>query len=264
MERLLRHEGRLLAALIGVLFLVASVYTVLGPGMPMTALDMTAMRSMPDMPGATPPGAWTAGYATLVFLMWWVMMIAMMLPSAAPTVLLHAALLRRSASSPRLRRASPAFLTGYLSAWAGFSVLAAAAQWALEAAGLVSAGMMTLLGTVPGALVLIAAGVYQFSRFKQACLGRCRSPAEFLTRHMRPGVAGAFRMGVVHGAFCLGCCGFLMVLLFVGGVMNLYWIVALAVLVAVEKLVPFGAALGRMAGLGLIAWGILILAGWGG
>lgn len=258
-ERLLRRDRGVLLVLIGVLFLLAGLYTVYGAGMNMTALQMTAMRSMRDMPGPNAPGTWSLGYAILVFLMWWVMMVAMMLPSVSPTVLLYSALLRRGSDADRVPLISGVFLAGYLAAWAGFSLVAASIQWALEKVGVVSATMMTLTGTVPGAIVLILAGLFQFSALKQACLDHCRSPAAFITQRSRPGAIGAFTMGLEHGIYCLGCCWFLMALLFVGGIMNLYWIVGLATFVAVEKLTPFGDRIAKLAGGGLIIWGGYIL-----
>jgi predicted metal-binding membrane protein len=246
---------------IALLFALAGLYTIFGVGMEMTALEMTAMRGMRDMPAAVTPGQWSSGYAILVFLMWWVMMVAMMLPSVSPTVLLYSALLRRGAAAQQVPVISAVFLTGYLAAWAAFAAAATAAQWSLEAAGLVSASMMTLVDTVPGALVLIAAGVFQFTPLKTACLRHCRSPAEFITRRRRSGVEGAMAMGVEHGLYCLGCCWFLMALLFVGGIMNLYWIVGMTALVALEKLTPFGEAASRFAGAALILWGGYLLAG---
>jgi predicted metal-binding membrane protein len=259
-ERLLRRDRQVLVALIGMLLVLAGLYTVFGVGMRMSALEMTAMSGMRDMPGAAKPGAWSAGYAALVFMMWWVMMAAMMLPSVAPTVLLHAALLRMGERTTPAATLSTAFLAGYLVIWAAFSVIASAAQWGLEASGLVSPSMMTLVGTVPGGLVLLAAGVFQFTPLKAACLRHCRSPARFLTERRRRGRRGSFLMGVEHGAYCLGCCWFLMALLFVGGVMNLYWIAGLAAFVAVEKLTRFGPILGKVAGAALIAAGIVIVA----
>ena len=257
-ERLLRHDRVILIAMIAALFAFAGVYTVFGVGMRMSAVEMTAMR---DMPGSSMSGGWSPGYALLVFLMWWVMMIAMMLPSVSPAVLLYSTLLRRGKAPRRVPAVSASFLAGYLVTWAGFSVFAAAAQWGLEALGFVSATMMTLT-SIPGAFVLIAAGVFQFTPLKQACLRQCRSPVEFLTRRRRPGVAGAFVMGLEHGAYCLGCCWFLMALLFVGGIMNLYWIVGLATFVALEKLTPHGEIISKVAGLALVAWGgLVILAG---
>jgi len=258
-ERLLRRDRRVLVALIAILFALASLYTVFGIGMRMTALEMTAMSGMRDMPGDAIPGAWGGGYALLVFLMWWVMMAAMMLPSVAPTVLLHTALLRGGGSGTAPEAISTAFLGGYLVVWAAFSVLATGAQWGLEAAGILSPTMMTIVGTVPGGLLLIAAGAFQFTPLKAACLRHCRSPARFLTERRRPGASGAFAMGVEHGAYCLGCCWVLMALLFFGGVMNLWWIAGLAALVALEKLTPAGPALARIAGAALIAAGALVL-----
>ncbi|MBK0328492.1 DUF2182 domain-containing protein [Rhodobacteraceae bacterium F11138] len=225
----------MLVALIGLLFGLAGLYTIYGVGMRMTALEMTAMRNMRDMPGPGTPGVWSAGYAVLVFLMWWVMMIAMMLPSVAPAVLLNAALSRHTSAADYVQSISAVFVAGYLVIWAGFSLVATAAQWALEAAGLVSATMMTLIETWPGGLVLIAAGVFQFTPLKSACLEHCRSPAKFLTERRRNGLRGAFLMGAEHGVYCLGCCWFLMALLFVGGIMNLFWIVGIAAFVALER-----------------------------
>lgn len=254
-ERLLRRDRALLGLLMAALCLLAALYTVQGVGMRMSALEMTAMRDMRDMPGPGIPGAWSLTYATLVFLMWWVMMIAMMLPSVAPTVLLNAALLRHAGQGARVAMLSGAFLAGYLAVWAGFSLAAMLAQWVLEAAGTVSSTMMTLTGSLAGGLVLVAAGLYQFSALKTACLTQCRSPVRFLTGRRRPGVNGAFAMGAEHGAFCLGCCWVLMALLFAGGIMNLYWIVGLTLFVAVEKLTPWGAAIAKPAGVALILWG---------
>lgn len=260
-ERVLHHDRAVALGAIVVLFLLACLYTVYGVGMGMTALEMTAMSGMSDMPGPRAQGDWSAQYAVLVFLMWWVMMVAMMIPSVAPTVLLHSALLRRGTVASRVPAVSASFLAGYLVTWAGFSVMAAALQCLLEASGIVSATMMSLIHSVPGAFVLIAAGIFQFTPLKRACLSHCRSPAAFITRRRRPGAAGAFVMGVEHGAYCLGCCWFLMALLFVGGIMNLYWIVGLAMFVTIEKLAPGGDLISRIAGVALIGWGAAIL--WG-
>lgn len=258
-ERLLRRDREIVVAAITALSVLAGIYTVFGVGMEMSAPEMTAMSGMGNMPDSNAPGSWSISYVILVFLMWWMMMIAMMLPSVTPTVLLYSALIRHGAEAARVSVFSSAFLGGYLAAWAGFSGLATIVQWNLEAAGLVSASMMTLTDTVPGAVVLIAAGVFQFTPSKRACLSHCRSPARFLAERRRAGGDGAFIMGLEHGAYCLGCCWFLMALLFVGGIMNLYWIVGLAVLVAVEKLTPHGKIASRIAGAGLIVWGGVIL-----
>jgi predicted metal-binding membrane protein len=258
-ERLLKRDRMVLAGLLLALFSLAALYTVFGVGMRMTALEMTAMRDMRDMAGPGVAGVWNGPYALLVFLMWLVMMIAMMIPSVAPTILLQASLLRHSGRSAQVPRVSSAFLAGYIAVWAGFSLAATLTQWALEAAGLVSASMMTLINTWPGGLLLIAAGLFQFTPLKGACLAHCRSPVRFLTERRRPGSSGAFLMGAEHGVYCLGCCWILMALLFVGGIMNLYWIVGLAVFVALEKLTPCGETISKVLGSGLVIWGGIVL-----
>lgn len=254
-ERLLRRDRKLLIVMVAILFVLASLYTIYGVGMRMTALQMTAMREMRDMPSLKAPGYWSLGYAVLVMLMWWVMMIAMMLPSVAPTVLLHSALMRNGTSAAQVPTMSSSFLGGYLVIWGVFSVAATAAQYVLKSAGIVSATMMTLINSLPGSIILIAAGLFQFTPLKQACLSHCQSPAKFLTERRRLGHSGAFIMGLEHGRYCLGCCWFLMALLFVGGIMNLYWIVGLAAFVAFEKLTPYGRLASRIAGAALIIWG---------
>lgn len=211
------------------------------------------------------PVTWTPGYAVLMFSMWWLMMFAMMLPSAAPMVLLHAAVTRKgllhanaagpNAPSPRLRWTTTAFITGYLVMWGAFSLVAVVAQWALERGELLSAMMMST-SKLLGSGLLLAAGVWQLTPFKTVCLLHCRSPISFLSTHWQPGVTGAFRMGIEHGVFCLGCCWLLMALLFYAGVMNLIWIIGLALLVLAEKMMPGGVAFGRVTGPLLIAWGV--------
>ncbi len=211
------------------------------------------------------PVTWTPGYALLMFSMWWLMMIAMMLPGAAPLVLLHAAVTRKglaraddagpNAPSHRLLSATTAFIAGYLVIWGAFSLVAVVAQWALERGELLSAMMMSTSRFL-GSGLLLAAGLWQLTPLKTVCLRHCRSPISFLSTHWRPGVGGAFRMGTKHGVFCLGCCWFLMALLFYGGVMNLIWIIGLALFVLAEKMMPAGVAFGRVTGLLLIAWGV--------
>jgi predicted metal-binding membrane protein len=146
------------------------------------------------------------------------------------------------------------FALGYLLVWAGFSVIAVAAQWALERSGLLS-GMMASTSVILGGVLLIAAGAYQLTPLKYACLKHCRSPLFFISHHWKPGPSGALRMGLEHGAFCTGCCWFLMALLFYGGVMNLFWIMGLALFVLIEKVAPAGHWVGWIMGAGLIAWG---------
>lgn len=210
--------------------------------------DQAAAPGKPAMPGEevmpeTPVMPWSAGTWLVIAAMWWIMMIAMMLPSAAPMVLLHARVSRHAQAKDQMP-AGPVptgtFLAGYLLVWLCFSLVATALQHFSERLGLLSQPMMWSVSAWLAAAVLIAAGLYQLSPFKRACLEHCRSPAEFLSRHWRPGQAGALRMGITHGAYCLGCCWALMALLFVGGIMNVYWIAGLAIVVLLEKLLPRG------------------------
>jgi len=189
--------------------------------------------------------------------MWLVMMIAMMLPSAAPMLLLFAGTQRRTASGHSSTLV--AFAAGYLLVWGGFSVAAAALQALLQQRMLLSSDL-AMTSAWLGAAVLGLAGVYQLTPLKDACLLRCQSPLGFLLGRWRDGVRGALVMGVRHGAFCLGCCWALMALLFVGGVMNLAWVAALAVFVLAEKAVARGAWLSRVSGVALIAWAVWLVA----
>ena len=216
-------------------------------------MDMGGMAA--TMPMLKP---WTMTDAILMFIMWAVMMAAMMIPSAAPMILLHAAILRKRGDGASLAGPTAAFTGGYLVVWTVFSAAATAAQWALEQVTLLSPMMVSTSAYLGGGL-LVAAGIYQMTPLKEVCLQHCRSPIHFITEHWRNGTGGAFRMGLDHGLYCVGCCWVLMALLFVGGVMNLLWIAALAGFVLVEKVVPRGVLIGRVAGAIMIAAGIGLL-----
>ena len=242
-ETLLKRDTLIVGAGLILLLLLAWAALLLGAG---TGMDPLAMSGwlLPDGIAA-PPSHWSFAYWLVSFFMWATMMVAMMLPSASPMVLLYARVARRAEANGQMRGASAAvtlFTLGYLSLWLAFSAVAVVAQWALEHAGAMSAMMLIRSPAAAGAL-LIGAGLYQLTPLKEACLTHCRSPAAFLAAHWRPGLLGAWRMGLVHGAYCTGCCAALMLLLFAGGLMNLFWIAGLAILVAAEKLLPFG---GRM------------------
>jgi predicted metal-binding membrane protein len=197
--------------------------------------------------------AWSASYAAIMLAMWWVMMVAMMLPSAAPVILLYARVHRQSRNTPAGSTVPTiAFVFGYLFAWLFFSAAAAALQAGLERIGLLDRMMMWTTDRTLTAAFLFAGGIYQLSPLKSVCLEQCRSPVEFLTRNWRPGSMGAMRMGLQHGAFCVGCCGLLMALLFAGGVMNLIWVAALTIFVLIEKLVPNGSWVARATGVLLV------------
>lgn len=202
---------------------------------------------------------WDARHILLLWLMWAVMMAGMMLPSASPMLLMYGVAARRQASGPAAWRQIYALASGYLAVWALFSVAATAAQFVLSAQ-LALSPMMTLTSPRVGALLLVVAGVYQLTPLKRVCLQKCRSPFGFLMHHWRGGAGGAFRMGMHHGVYCLGCCWALMLLLFVGGVMNLTVIAALTAFVAFEKLSSFGIHTALVSGLLLVGLGGWLLA----
>ena len=170
--------------------------------------------------GMMTPAAWTAGYVVLMFFMWWAMMVAMMLPSAAPMILLFATVNRKQRARADPFVPTSVFAGAYLVTWGGFSLVAVGLQWTLQRLTWLSP-MAVSTSSILGGLLLLAAGLYQLTPIKQACLRHCRHPITFLASHWRRGTAGAVRMGLEHGAYCVGCCWFLMGLLFVGGVMNL-------------------------------------------
>jgi predicted metal-binding membrane protein len=260
LETVLRRDRQAVIAALVAVIAMAWVWILFGAGTGMSAMDMLAGPGTDSMAGMIAPAMWTVGYAGIMFSMWWVMMAAMMLPSAAPILLLFARINRKQKAAGQPFIPTGIFAAGYLVAWGGFSLLATGLQWELERLSLLSPMMVTTNYWLGGA-ILIAAGVWQLTPIKGMCLRHCRSPMGFLVQSWRPGRGGAFRMGLEHGSFCLGCCWFLMGLLFFGGIMNLFWIIGLAVFVLLEKTVPMGSWIGRIVGVGVAAWGVLLLAG---
>lgn len=204
------------------------------------------------------PAPGTVAYAGLLFVMWWTMMMAMMLPSAAPAILTYAAMSRRFAQQGVPQAPVAVFVAGYAAVWTLFSLAAVNLQIVTRSLIPLSMMMALVSGMIGGSL-LIAAGVYQLTPLKYACLRHCQSPLMFFARNWRKGWGGAFRMGVSHGTYCLGCCWVLMSLLFYGGVMELTWIVGLAAYVAAEKLIPANTQMARFAGMILVIWGLWTL-----
>jgi predicted metal-binding membrane protein len=238
-ERIAHHERRIVLAgvvVVAVVGLSATLYTG----------DMLMMASL--------NAGGLFAYAVLLFVMWWTMMMAMMLPSAAPAILTYGTLSRKF--SEKFASAAPlaVFVAGYVIIWTGFSVMAVALQLLLRDVIALSM-MMAVTSAVIGGGLLVAAGLYQLSPLKAACLRNCQAPLMFLGRHWQSGHRGALRMGLLHGLYCLGCCWVLMGLLFYGGVMELRWIIGLALYVAAEKLIPTGNRLSQLTGLLLIGWG---------
>lgn len=257
-EGVLRRERAVISVGLAAVVALAWGYLWHGAGMGMSALDMTSLTLFPHRQ-TDAMGSMDAAWA-VVITMWWVMMIAMMTPSAAPLILLYGVVLRRHAAAGQSAYVpSWLLLAGYLTVWLAFSVVAATLQKALQPAGLISEMMLWSRSATLSAAVLAAAGLYQLSPLKRACLTQCRSPVRFLTEHWRPGRFGSFMLGVRHGAYCVGCCWVLMALLFVGGVMNLIWIAALTLLVLVEKLSPVGEKIGKVSAGLLIVWAVATL-----
>lgn len=270
LEMLLRHDQWIVCAGLVAISGLAWIYLLSGAGMAMNPFDMTTFSLVPqknsDMAINMPEmnmiaGAWSLSQWIIVFMMWWIMMIAMMVPSASPMVLLYARVLRHAQGNNHITHfaiPTTAFVSGYLISWSGFSITATTLQWLLEQSDLLSMKMISNNTLLSGSL-LITVGIYQLTPLKLACLKHCRSPAEFISGHMKNGHWGALQMGFNHGVFCVGCCWFLMLLLFVGGVMNLLWIAILTLFVLSEKVLPFGQLISRLTGYLLVVWGAVIL-----
>jgi len=268
-ESALRRDRWIVIVGLAAMTLLSWAYIVAGAGTGMSLWGMTSASLFPHRVAEVPmdsismqPGAWTPGYGIVMLLMWWIMMIAMMTPSAAPMILLYGWVTRHAQAGGHLQQGAvptAAFAGGYLLAWLGFSLVATLLMWALERAVFISAMTMSSTNAWLSAAILIFAGLYELSPLKHACLQRCRNPADFLSRHWRPGPSGAVRMGLEHGLFCVGCCWVLMALLFVGGIMNVLWIAILALFVTLEKVSPHGPRFAWFGGIVLLAWGATTL-----
>ena len=232
--RALRRDDWIVLACLALAAALALAWLMRGAG-----LSMGAMMAPP----------FSAAYLGPAFAMWALMMVAMMLPSATPMILLHARVARQGGGGP-LPRATLVFALVYVLLWSGFALFAALAQAALVAAGALSAMSLAIGDRLAVAALLLVAAGWQLAPLKRACLDKCRSPLTFLLRGFRPGWRGALRLGFAHGFYCIGCCWALMLLLFVGGVMNLGWIAALGAVVVVEK---YGPAWSSRAIAGLLA-----------
>ena len=245
----LKRDSLVVFACLLVVITLAWSYIMSGAGM-----DMSRMSATDNLASKT----WTPFYFLLMFFMWFVMMIAMMLPSASPMILLFSAINKKNNECGNSVVSTGVFVTGYIAAWGGFSFIATLFQWGLEEMTLLTP-MMKSASPLFGSALLVAAGIYQLTPLKHACLRHCRSPIDYLGHRWKNGAVGALTMGLEHGLFCLGCCWVLMALLFYGGVMNLEWIIGLAIFVLLEKIIPAGHWIGRLSGVILIVWGITII-----
>jgi predicted metal-binding membrane protein len=260
-EQVLRRERALVGTCLVLICLLSWYYLLTGAGTGMDVLAMTTWQ-FPPTSHAHAGSTWHPTYWVLMATMWWLMMIAMMLPSAAPVVLLYARVQRHNWRRAGLSDAlvpTLAFVMCYLLCWLLFSLLATVLQWWMERLGLVHGMLMWSSSQTLSGGILELAGAYQISPLKNACLGQCRSPAAYLAQQWRKGRIGALAMGWTHGLYCVGCCWVMMLLLFVGGIMNLVWIAGLTLLVLLEKLWPLGDRLAQLSGVVMFGTGLWVL-----
>lgn len=251
-ETALRRDRIIVLLGLAVIAILAWVYTV------HEAWEMNNMDIETCMGLSTK--SWGMTDLTLLFLMWTVMMAAMMIPSVSQVVLLYARTMRMRGHEGGVVKPAGVFVLGYLASWTGFSLIAALAQWGLHEAALLSP-MMVSTSHLLGGAILIAAGVFQLTPLKHACLSHCRSPLGFLVTEWREGTRGAFVMGLRHGTYCVGCCWLLMAVLFVTGVMSLLWVAIISAFVLIEKLAPSGQWVARTAGVLLAGYGLWMAIG---
>lgn len=275
LEGLLVHRRWTVAAALGLLVVLGWVYLLamvadhgdaasLGAGMAVFGDGLLADIANICATGIerfgmpTAVGPWTMADLGLVFAMWLVMTFAMMLPTAAPMILTFTDVAATRLDGRDLMRRVSAFVGGYLAVWVGFCVAATGLQWGLHAAALTTPGLVVASPWLAGG-ILLGAAAYQFTPLKELCLTACRNPMTWLFGYWRNGDGGAFRMGIQHGGHCLGCCWALMLVMLVAGVMNLAWVALLSALMLAEKVLPKGDLVGRIAGVLLGVWGLLLL-----
>jgi predicted metal-binding membrane protein len=260
----LRRDRAVVAACLFALVALAWAYLLwLAADMEMGGMDMTGFRMIPAGSGLMMPvtAPWRAIEFAFVFVMWAVMMVGMMTPSVAPLILIYARVGRQAAAQRQPFAASGWLGGGYLLTWIVFSLVATIAQWGVEREGWLTPAMASA-SNVFGGLTLMAAGLYQWTPLKDACMRQCQSPLQFIQRHggFRADVIGSLALGARHGLYCIGCCWVLMALLFVGGVMNVLWIALIMIFVLVEKVVPAGRLISRVSGTGFLAAGAWLIA----
>ena len=220
------------------------------------------MRGGPSIAWMPPPagtGSWTGYDFWMLFAMWTVMMVAMMTPSTVPMLRMYRTVQRNRDQSSLATTSWIIFLAGYLIAWTVYSVAISMAQWPLHEWGLLDS-MMDSRSHLFSGVLLVVAGFYQWTPWKDACLVQCRTPLQFLLTRWRNGRLGALRMSFGHGLYCIGCCWALMLVLFAVGMMNMLWVAAIALFVIVEKALPHPARVFRAAtGLVLAGAGLWLL-----
>ena len=212
--------------------------------------------------GSTDTGRWTIEQSALVLAMWMVMAVGMMLPTAAPVIAAYSDINQAAAAKGLPSASTAVFASGYVLVWAGLGVGVTMLQWFISDTFATSASLLDVAPVV-GAVVLIMAGLYQWSALKEACLSQCRSPMKYFLLHWHEGKTGAVRMGMQHGLYCAGCCWALMAIMFVGGTMNVVWMAILSVIMLVEKILPKGQVFGQnfsgVIGVALVVWGLSLI-----
>jgi predicted metal-binding membrane protein len=256
----LRRDRVIIVLTLALLTTLAWSYLLwLSADMSMGGMDMTGLRMIPSGMGLMMPAdmPWRAMEFAFVFAMWIVMMVGMMTPSAVPMILMYARVGRQTQAHGRPLTATVWFAAGYFLVWAAFALLATLVQWTFERSALLDSAMANT-STVVGGLLFVAAGSYQWTRLKDVCLTQCQKPFAFLMRQggFRGDAPGSLMLGVRHGAYCVGCCWALTALLLVGGVMNVLWIILLALFILLEKVAPFGRQIALLAGMVLIVGGV--------
>ena len=260
----LRRDRLIVTAALVILVVLAWAYMAwLAADMRMGGMDMTGFRMIPAGMGLMLPALapWQPIEFAFVFVMWAVMMVGMMIPSATPMILLYASVGRQAAAAGKPFNATAWFAAGYLLIWFVFAAVATLLQWFLEQYAMLTP-MMESASNILGGIVLIAAGLYQWTPIKDVCLRQCQAPWLFIQNHggFRADAVGSLAIGARHGAYCVGCCWVVMALLFVGGVMNVLWIALIASFVLAEKIIPAGRILSRTAGVVFVLAGLWVVA----
>lgn len=253
LKAVVRRDSTLVISSIASISLVAWLYLVFSHG-------ATTSLHMGTAIARSAPGPWGVRDVVFTFAFWTLMMIAMMAPATIPLVFRFATIQRERAGQQSPLGRTGVFFLAYLLVWTAYSGLAAVCQWGLRSAALLSPMLVRAHPLVSG-MLLLTAGVFQFTPLKDACLRRCRSPLGFFLNEWREGTRGAFFMGLKHGSTCVVCCWALMSLMFVVGVMNLLWMALLTVFVLVEKIAPGRRWVCRISGGLLLTWGVWMLAG---
>ena len=263
LEAVLRRDRLIVLGALAAIVAMAWAYVLwLAADMDMGGMNMSGFRMVPAGIGLMAAAAtpWSGAEFAFVFAMWAVMMVGMMAPSAAPMILMYGRVGRQGRIAGKPLAATGWFAAGYFIAWLGFSLAATAVQWVLEREALLDPRMASASNTL-GAVVLITAGLYQWTPLKRVCLAHCQTPLGFLMGHggFRGDVAGCVGLGLRHGIYCVGCCWALKAILFIVGVMNVLWIALLALLVLLEKVTPWGRWIARAAGVACIGAGVWIV-----